>query len=115
MGKFTKEEKIILFTIIIAATAGIIIKTAFSYNQKIKNVKIAPEKVAVDINSASCETLQKLPGIGGVYAKRIINYRRENGGFKNPGELINIKGIGKKTYKKMRQYVRVKTPEEIKK
>ncbi len=115
MGRFTKEEKMILFTIVIAAAAGVIIKTAFSYNQKIENVKTTSQKVAVDINNASYEKLRELPGIGGVYAQRIINYRQKKGGFKKPEELINIKGIGKKTYKKMERYVVVNPPGKTRK
>lgn len=50
----------------------------------------------VNINSATAEELQTLPGIGPTYAQRIIDYREENGPFQTIGELANVEGIGEK-------------------
>ena len=54
---------------------------------------------AVDINSASIEELRSLRGIGNVKAKAIVAYREKNC-FKSVDELVEVKGIGKKTLKK---------------
>lgn len=48
----------------------------------------------VNINSASLDELTCLPGIGPVLARRIIEYRRENAGFKDLSELKKVPGIG---------------------
>ena len=50
----------------------------------------------IDINTATSEQLQTLPGIGEVLAQRIIDYRETYGAFGSVGELINISGIGEK-------------------
>lgn len=50
----------------------------------------------VNINTATLEQLQTLPGIGPTYAQRIIDYREEHGPFQSVGELMNIAGIGEK-------------------
>lgn len=55
-----------------------------------------PDTKRVNINTATAEQLQTLPGIGPVLAKRIIAYRREHGPFGSVAELINISGIGEK-------------------
>ena len=50
----------------------------------------------LDLNTATSEQLQQLPGIGPVIAERIIAYRTENGPFSTVGELMNVSGIGEK-------------------
>lgn len=48
----------------------------------------------VNINTANQSELDRLPGIGPSLAERIIEYREENGNFKNIEDLQNVKGIG---------------------
>ena len=61
----------------------------------------------ININTATFDELQKIPGVGPVTAEKIITYRESNGGFSATEELKNISGIGEKTYKKMEEYVTV--------
>lgn len=61
----------------------------------------------ININTADQATLELLPGIGETYAKRIIEYRETNSGFKTVDELINIKGIGPKRFEKLRPVVTI--------
>ena len=55
----------------------------------------------ININTASAEELDKLPGIGPVKAEAIIAWRTENGPFRYPEELIRVKGIGEGTLDKL--------------
>lgn len=59
----------------------------------------------VDINSATLEELDRLPGIGPTYAQRIIEYRTAHGPFRDVEELIQVKGIGPATVEKVRDLV----------
>ena len=66
------------------------------------------EDSRVNINTASLEELDTLPGIGKVTAGLIIAYREKNGGFADPEELKNVKRIGDKTYEKLKDRIRIR-------
>ena len=59
----------------------------------------------MNLNLASAEELQQLPGIGEALAERIVAYREENGPFRYPDELMNISGIGESLYQSLRDLV----------
>lgn len=61
----------------------------------------------IDINTATTEQLQLIPGIGPSIADRIIEYRTENGGFKTIEEIQNVNGIGEKKFNEMKPYIKV--------
>jgi comEA protein len=63
--------------------------------------------VVVNINTATAEQLEKLPGVGPATAKRIIEYRQKNGSFKKVEELMNVRGIGEKTFLRMKPQLTV--------
>ena len=61
----------------------------------------------VNLNTATAEQLDSLPGVGQAMAARILEYRQKNGGFKKIEELMNIKGIGEKNFLKLKPLVTV--------
>lgn len=61
----------------------------------------------LNINSATQSQLESLPGIGPTYAKRIIEYRTANGGFKSIDQIQNVKGIGAKTFAKFKELITI--------
>lgn len=62
----------------------------------------------VNINTASVAELKSLPGIGNVTAQRILDYREKIQSFSNTSQLMDVKGIGKKSFEKIRELVSVK-------
>jgi len=61
----------------------------------------------VDLNQATVEELQALPGIGASLALRIVEYRKENGPFQRIEDLMNVRGIGEKNFLKIRDRITV--------
>lgn len=64
---------------------------------------VNPDKGCVSINFADVTTLITLKGVGPVMAKRIVDYRNEKGAFKTLEALMDVKGMGQKTYDKLKE------------
>ncbi len=60
---------------------------------------------SININTATKEELTLLPGIGDVYAERIILYREDYGPFTTAEELLNISGIGERRLEQIKPYI----------
>ena len=63
--------------------------------------------VGVDLNTASPSLLKYVAGISSRVAANLIKYREEKGKFANRGELLKIKGLGKKTYTQCAGFLRI--------
>ncbi len=59
----------------------------------------------VNINTADQKTLETLPGIGPVKAQNIIKYREEHGPFRSIEEIMNVSGIGEKTFEGLKDLI----------
>jgi len=67
----------------------------------------ATASAPVNLNAASVAQLQTLPGVGASTAQRIVEHRQKNGPFKKIEELMNIKGIGEKSFLKLKPLITV--------
>jgi competence protein ComEA len=61
----------------------------------------------VDLNSASEAQLQEVPGIGPSLAKKIVEFRSENGPFKSVEDLLKVRGVGEKSLERLRPHLTV--------
>ncbi len=101
----TKEERTILLIIIISFFAGCLVYFFTTFKNKIKIENKTPG--LININSATKEEIDKIPGIGEILANRIIEYRIKNNGFKHINELKEIKGITAKKFEKIKKHIKV--------
>ena len=61
----------------------------------------------ININTASADELEKLPGIGKALAERIIDHREKFGPFRRPEHLIIVRGISDKRFRALQDLITV--------
>ncbi|MBG0828916.1 ComEA family DNA-binding protein [Planomonospora sp. ID67723] len=66
-----------------------------------------PGTALLDLNAATAEQFEQLPGVGEVLARRIVEYRDGRGGFQDVGQLREVSGIGERKYADIKDRVRV--------
>ena len=66
-----------------------------------------PAETKIDINQATTAQLQLLPHIGPALSKRIVEYRESNGRFERIEDLMQVQGVGPKTFQKIKDYIAV--------
>ncbi len=96
----TRASVLVLLLVISQAWLG-----AQQKAQPAKNTGAAP--AVVNLNTATAEQLDSLPGIGAKVAARIIEYRQKNGPFKKIEDLMNVRGIGEKNFLRIKDRITV--------
>lgn len=79
---------------------GLPIKQSSQYNRSYSNNLL-------NLNQVTSKDLENLPGIGPVLAKSILEYRTNNGFFKNIEDIMNVPGIGEKRFEIIKEYITV--------
>lgn len=87
---------------------AISVYTQGSSRSETQDIAETKPKGLININTATSEELQELPGIGESTAEAIINYREENGPFLFKKDIMNVSGIGEKTYQEFESMICVK-------
>lgn len=63
------------------------------------------ERGVVNVNTATAVELARLPGVGPALAQRILEHREKNGAFKSIEDLMLVRGIGEKSFERIRPYL----------
>lgn len=98
--------------ILIISICGLLaIVGAEIYLDTLKTQPYTPQEIAqmgyqrININTASTEELAQLPSLTEKQAQSIVEYREENGSFSDIEELLDVKGIGETTYRRIEAYI----------
>ena len=65
------------------------------------------EENAIDLNRATADELQLLPGVGPALSQRIVEYRAAKGEFERIEDVMQVSGIGPRTFEAIRDYLTV--------
>ncbi|MCK4423385.1 MAG: helix-hairpin-helix domain-containing protein [Candidatus Omnitrophica bacterium] len=119
MLNLTKQEKGVIIFLAGMAVLGLGIKTIRFSGQdlelEVKVSEVVPvqenidqillEARMVNINKDDKEKIVSLPGIGPVLAGRIVQYRKINGSYQKPDQLMDVSGIGPKKFEQIKKYI----------
>jgi competence protein ComEA len=93
----------------LVALAAVLASQSQAQTTRTRTIEPTADKptVQVNLNTATVADLQQLPGVGAKVAARIVDYRQKQGPFKRIEELMNIQGIGEKSFLKLRPQITV--------
>ncbi len=97
-------KKFMFTGLVLSLILGLAFSSALSL--QVQQAQETSEK-KININTAPAAELQKLPRIGPKIAQRIIDFRNQNGNFKNIEEIIKVRGIGEKVFKQIKDMITV--------
>ncbi len=107
MSYFTDHEQKVLVLIMSVLLAGCLIRLLANQLPMLHHPALPPtasryhEVTVFNLNEATVEQLQSLPGIGATIANRIIKRREEIGSFISVEQLLEVKGVSQKTYRQI--------------
>lgn len=87
-----------------------LVLAAFCVLPLVVTAKKKPPAAPINLNTATSEELQLVPGIGPATAEKILQMRKAYGSFKSVDDLLAIRGIGPKRLEKMRKYLTTGKP-----
>jgi comEA protein len=110
----TRQKQKLLEGLLGAVTAAVILVTIFHWRGENRSHPVIFQTLSLNteqtvpfcnINTATEEQLQSLPGIGEVLAGRIVAWREENGPFQSSEDVMAVKGIGTAIYESISPYI----------
>ena len=103
MLQLTRQERKVLLIIGVFILATSLLRFFNTSSLVVGPTEVIDQAQSIDINTASVDRLQDIPGVGEVIANRIIKYRNEFGRFTDLDDLKKVKGIGDKKIKRLKK------------
>ena len=100
----------IRFVIAVLVALGLSVATVSAQGNSQRASASTSASAPINLNTATAAQLETLPGIGKSTAERILEYRQKNGSFKKVEDLMNVRGVGEKSFLKLKPLVTVAPP-----
>ncbi len=100
----------IRFVIAVLVALGLSVATVSAQGNSQRASASSSASAPINLNTATAAQLETLPGIGKSTAERILEYRQKNGSFKKVEDLMNVRGVGEKSFLKLKPLVTVAPP-----
>ena len=114
-NNLTKQERLVLLWLAVIFVTGFTLDGIFhhwpNWREGVSFMDRNRCAPPVDLNRATLKDLIQIPSLGETMAKRILDYRRQKGSFRNINELKNIKGMGDYKFQMSFRYLKVNEPE----
>jgi len=91
--------------VLLVASTGACITRSRNGNANRSEARSSPAPLHININTASTQDLEQLPGVGKVIADRIVSYREQYGRFRRPEELLMVTGVSDKKFRDIREMI----------
>lgn len=107
MTHLTKNEKTVLLVLAAVIVFGSAVQNVFHRFPAVEEAVSSPQRFVAltNVNTASFDELVRVPYIGQITARAIIEHRRAKGKFRSLDELRSVTGVLPKNYLKMRPYL----------
>ena len=105
MKRNTLMKSLRLAMVALIVMAGFSITNLEKLHASPKTGATAQELAVVNVNTADSAELEKIRGVGPSIAERILQYRSENGPFKQVEDLTKVRGIGSAKFEKMKNQI----------
>ena len=108
MSILTRQERRVVLFLITVALVGLGINLLTKHYSQIRVIGYVNQDMGkINLNQADKQALISVPGIGVKLAQRIIDYRKQNDGFRDIAELKNVRGIGEFKYEAIKDYFEI--------
>jgi competence protein ComEA len=102
-----RRSFLLIVAIVLAGASSLLAQTDTPPAKTPKPAVAAASTQVINLNTANAIQIATLPGIGPKAADLIVQYRQKNGNFKKVEEIMNVRGIGEKTFLKIKSRITV--------
>ena len=105
-----RRRFILIATLALWSVSPLLAQTAAKPVKSAKPVVAAASTEIINLNTATAAQIATLPGIGPKTADLIVQYRQKNGMYKKIEEIMNVRGVGEKSFLKLKNRITVTPP-----